>query len=215
MLWACQTLEHLGCPWILRLAQVLAVFFSKISRHFLHLILEVFVWIDFCLNGDSTWSFRSLDPYIVWIFGRKELKSFDTLAQLYSLGMQVPLKRYAVYGVVYWIATCHQKVKIRAAVSCQAHHLPLPQIACFATYFELREQSLWAVTEPKEQNKFVLQVSFVTKSHQLHEVVWNTHKNWTKPHIFPIQFDLSQIVSKCAILLQCYTFWSVWEKGIF
>lgn len=30
-------------------------------------------------------------------------------------------------------------MKIRAAVSCQAHNLPLPQIACFATYFELGE----------------------------------------------------------------------------
>ena len=128
----------------------------------------------------SSWKcLFEIDPSIVWtltyskFLAVKSWRVATHFAQLYSLGMQVPLKRYAVYGVIYWIATCHQKVKIRAAVSCQAHHLPLPQIACFATYFELREQSLRAMTQLKELNKFVLQVSFVIKSHQLHEVVWN------------------------------------------
>lgn len=76
MLWVCQTLEH-RVPMNLQVGPSLGRFFSKISRHFLHLILEVFVWIDFCLNGDPTWSFRSLDPYIFWIFGQRRAEEFQ------------------------------------------------------------------------------------------------------------------------------------------
>ena len=83
--------------------------------------------------------------------------------------------------------------------------------------FELREQSLRAMTQPKcaKIAKQIRIASFVTKSHQLHEVVRNIAQNELSHTFFSIQFDLSQAVSKCAILLQCYTFWSVWEKGIF
>lgn len=61
----------------------------------------------------SVWTVIQHDPSVVWtltfseFLGREELKSFNTFAQLYSLVMQVPLKRHALSGVIYWIATCH------------------------------------------------------------------------------------------------------------
>lgn len=150
-----------------------------------------------------------------------ELELFDLIC--WSAGRLIESESFEWFDLssIYWIelrVTCRWKSELLFHV--KARYVPLPQIPWFAIFW-----SSWAIIASHDTAEGAKQIRIASKfCVQMPPAPWScmvyrkNSKKWTKPqpHIFPIQFDLSQAVSKCAIY--CYTailFWSVWEKGIF